>query len=170
MCNIPKISFLWNNCALPSGVNPQITPNTPFFLSTPKKQTTVTTSSHCRRARNRPNPFWESLTTEILGAGCYDGFHGGRSSVVAWWEGEFGNHRALGCVSRGFNQVTKGTPALLRGGDLLQLGLGAWRGAGGPEGSHKQWGTVAVLGGCCSLQSPDCRCWQGLNSPGNGSC
>lgn len=55
---------------------------------------------------------------------------------MAWWEGEFGNHRALGCVSRGFNQVTKGTPALLRGGDLLQLGLGAWRGAGGPEGSH----------------------------------
>lgn len=40
------------------------------------------------------------------------------------WKGEFGNQRALGCVSRDFNQVTRGTPALLRGGDLLQLGLG----------------------------------------------
>lgn len=43
-----------------------------------------------------------------------------------------------GCVSRGFDQVTRGTPALLRGGDLLQLGLGAWRGAGGPWKGHTE--------------------------------
>lgn len=48
------------------------------------------------------------------------------------WKGEFGNQRGPGCVSRGFNQVTRGTPALLRGGDLLQLRLGARRGTGSP--------------------------------------
>lgn len=90
--------------------------------------------------------------------------------MVARWKGEFGNHRALGCVSRGFNQVTKGTPALLRGGDLLQLGLEHGEEQVVLEGSHTGWGTVAVLGGCCSLQSPGRWCWQGLNSPGNGSC
>lgn len=54
------------------------------------------------------------------------------------WKGEFGNQRAPGCVSRGFNQVTKGTPALLRGGDLLQLGLGAWRATAGAWKGHTE--------------------------------
>lgn len=83
-------------------------------------------------------------------------------------KGEFGNQRAPGCVSGGFNQVTRGTPALQRGGDLLQPGLGARTGAGGPCKGHTE-GEALLPGGSCSLESPSCWCWQGLDSSGNGA-
>lgn len=67
------------------------------------------------------------------------------------WKGVLGNQRAAGCASRGFNQVTRGTPALPRGGDLLQLGLAAQRGAGGPWKGHTK-GEALLL--CWAAAAP----------------
>lgn len=69
-------------CAFSCRIILKLPPTPPFSSALPSQQTNRDKDKLLVLLENPPNPFWESLTSEILGAGCYDGFHGGRSSVV----------------------------------------------------------------------------------------